>query len=88
MIYGPEQDGTYVVECVTAPPEKVVNDFAPDGQAYLFMLAGTVQCFVSTSGRALVTDRRLKTKGDGTSTHLLAMNCWLSGPASVATIPA
>ncbi len=32
------------------PPEKIVNDFAPDGQAYLFLLAGTIQCFVRPKG--------------------------------------
>jgi hypothetical protein len=28
------------------PPEKIVKDYAPDDQAHLFMLAGTIQCFV------------------------------------------
>jgi hypothetical protein len=28
------------------PPEKIVKDYAPDGQAYLFVLADTIQCFV------------------------------------------
>ena len=28
------------------PPEKIVHDHAPDGQPYLFLLAGTIQCFV------------------------------------------
>jgi hypothetical protein len=37
-------------EWIPIPPEKVVSDFAPDGQAYLFMLAGTVQCFVRPRG--------------------------------------
>ena len=32
------------------PPEKIVKDYAPDGQAYLFMLANTVQCFVRPKG--------------------------------------
>jgi hypothetical protein len=32
------------------PPEKIVKDHAPDGQAYLFMLADTVQCFVPPKG--------------------------------------
>jgi hypothetical protein len=27
------------------PPEKIVPNFAPDGQAYLFLLAGS-RCFV------------------------------------------
>jgi hypothetical protein len=32
------------------PPDKIVPDYAPDGQAYLFMLAGTIQCFVRPKG--------------------------------------
>jgi hypothetical protein len=32
------------------PPEKIVQDHAPDGQPYLFMLADTVQCFVRPRG--------------------------------------
>jgi hypothetical protein len=32
------------------PSEKIVQDYAPDGQAYLFMLADTVQCFVRPKG--------------------------------------
>jgi len=32
------------------PSEKIVQDYAPDGQAYLFMLANTVQCFVRPRG--------------------------------------
>jgi hypothetical protein len=31
---------------IPIPPEKIVKDHAPNGQPYLFMLAGTVQCFV------------------------------------------
>jgi hypothetical protein len=31
--------------CASACP-----DFAPDGQAYLFLLAGTIQCFVKPKG--------------------------------------
>jgi hypothetical protein len=30
--------------------EKIVTDHAPDGQAYLFMMAGTIQCFVRPRG--------------------------------------
>jgi hypothetical protein len=37
-------------EWILIPPEKIVQDYAPDGQAYLFMLAGTVQCFVRPKG--------------------------------------
>jgi hypothetical protein len=36
------------------PPEKIVTDHAPDGQAYLFMMAGTIQCFVRPARRALM----------------------------------
>src|SRR3954467_15849974 len=37
-------------EWVRVPPEKIVPDFAPDGQAYLFLLADTIQCFVRPKG--------------------------------------
>jgi len=32
------------------PPEKIVKDYAPDDQAHLFVLAGTIQCFVRPKG--------------------------------------
>lgn len=32
------------------PAEKIVKDHAPDGAPYLFMLAGTIQCFVRPKG--------------------------------------
>ena len=32
------------------PAEKIVKDHAPDGEPYLFMLAGTIQCFVRPKG--------------------------------------
>jgi hypothetical protein len=32
------------------PVEKIIKDYAPDGQAYLFVLAGTIQCFVRPKG--------------------------------------
>ena len=32
------------------PPEKILKDFAPDEQAHLFVLAGTIQCFVRPRG--------------------------------------
>jgi hypothetical protein len=32
------------------PPEKIVPHHAPDGQAYLFVLAGAIQCFVRPRG--------------------------------------
>jgi len=35
---------------VPVPPDKIVTDYAPDGQAYLFMLADTIQCFVRPKG--------------------------------------
>ena len=35
---------------VPVPPDKIVPDYAPDGQAYLFMLADTIQCFVRPKG--------------------------------------
>jgi hypothetical protein len=35
---------------VVIPPEKIVQDYAPDGKPYLFVLAGTVQCFVRPRG--------------------------------------
>ena len=37
-------------EWVLVPPEKIVPDFAPDGQPYLFLLADTIQCFVPPRG--------------------------------------
>jgi hypothetical protein len=35
---------------VIVPPDKIVQDYAPDGQPYLFMLAETIQCFVRPKG--------------------------------------
>ena len=35
---------------IPIPPEKIVQDYAPDGQPYLFLLADTVQCFVRPKG--------------------------------------
>ena len=35
---------------VKVPPEKIVQDYAPDGLPYLFMLANTIQCFVRPRG--------------------------------------
>jgi hypothetical protein len=32
------------------PPEKINQDYAPTGEAYLFVLAGTIQCFVRPRG--------------------------------------
>jgi hypothetical protein len=37
-------------EWILIPPEKIVQDYSPDGQPYLFMLADTVQCFVRPKG--------------------------------------
>jgi hypothetical protein len=31
---------------VRVAPEKIVNDHAPTGQAYAFVLGQTIQCFV------------------------------------------
>jgi hypothetical protein len=35
---------------VPIPSEKIVQDYAPDGQPYLSLLADTVQCFVRPKG--------------------------------------
>ena len=35
---------------VQIPPEKIVRDFSPTGEALLFVLAGTIQCFVPPKG--------------------------------------
>jgi hypothetical protein len=35
---------------VVIPPEKIVQDYAPDGQPYLFLLKDTIQCFVRPKG--------------------------------------
>jgi hypothetical protein len=32
------------------PPEKIVDEFAPNGRAYLFVLGNTIQCFVKPKG--------------------------------------
>jgi hypothetical protein len=32
------------------PPEKIVGEYAPNGEAFLFVLAGTIQCFVRPKG--------------------------------------
>ena len=37
-------------EWVLVPPDKIVPDYAPDGTPYLFMMAGTIQCFVRPRG--------------------------------------
>jgi hypothetical protein len=37
-------------EWVLVPPDKIVPDHAPDGTPYLFMMAGTIQCFVRPRG--------------------------------------
>ncbi len=38
-------DGTGVKR-VRVPPEKIVEDYAPTGQAYAFVFGHTIQCFV------------------------------------------
>ena len=35
---------------VMVPPDKIVPDYAPDGQAYLFVLAEAIVCFVRPKG--------------------------------------
>jgi hypothetical protein len=32
------------------PPEKILEQHAPNGEAFLFVLAGTIQCFVRPRG--------------------------------------
>jgi hypothetical protein len=32
------------------PAEKIIKDHAPNGEPYLFVLAGTIQCFVRPKG--------------------------------------
>jgi hypothetical protein len=39
-------DGSWV----RIPSEKILSEFAPNGEAFLFMLAGTIQCFVRPRG--------------------------------------
>ena len=43
-------DGTGVKR-VRVPPEKIVEDYAPTGQAYAFVLGHTIQCFVRPQPR-------------------------------------
>ena len=35
---------------VPIPPEKILFEYAPNGEAFLFVLAGTIQCFVRPKG--------------------------------------
>jgi hypothetical protein len=35
---------------VQIPPDKIVPESSPTGEALLFMLAGTIQCFVPPKG--------------------------------------
>jgi hypothetical protein len=32
------------------PPEKIIREPSPNGEAFLFVLAGTIQCFVPPTG--------------------------------------
>jgi hypothetical protein len=32
------------------PPEKILSEYAPNGEAFLFVLADTIQCFVRPKG--------------------------------------
>jgi hypothetical protein len=43
-------DGTGVKR-VRVPPEKIVEDYAPTGQAYAFVLGHSIQCFVRPQPR-------------------------------------
>jgi hypothetical protein len=43
-------DGTGVKK-VRVPPEKIVEDYSPTGQAYAFVLGHTIQCFVRPQPR-------------------------------------
>jgi hypothetical protein len=43
-------DGTGVKR-VRVPPEKIVEDYAPTGQAYAFVLGQSIQCFVRPQPR-------------------------------------
>jgi hypothetical protein len=51
---GPYPDDTWYAwldeSWTKIPPEKIVKDFAPNGEPYLFVLAGTIQCFVPPKG--------------------------------------
>jgi|SRR5215831_19516542 len=35
---------------VRIPPEKIIDGFAPNGEGYVFLMAGTIQCFVRPKG--------------------------------------
>ena len=37
-------------EWVRIPSEKIVEGFAPNGEGYVFLMAGTIQCFVRPKG--------------------------------------
>jgi hypothetical protein len=39
------------VRRVRVPPEKIVQDYAPTGQAYAFVLGQSIQCFVRPEPR-------------------------------------
>ena len=49
----------------TIPPEKIVQDHAPDGDAHLFVLAGTIQCFVRPKGGIKHTPSGLQRRPQG-----------------------
>jgi hypothetical protein len=51
---GPHPEDRWYVwinsQWVMVPSDKIVPDYAPDGTSYLFMMAGTIQCFVRPRG--------------------------------------
>ena len=51
---GPHPEDTWYAwlneSWVQIPPEKIVKDFSPTGEALLFLLADTIQCFVPPKG--------------------------------------
>ena len=36
---------------VKVPPEKIVDEYSPSGQAYVYLIADTIQCFVRPQTR-------------------------------------
>jgi hypothetical protein len=38
------------VSWTLVPPEKILEEYAPNGEAFLFVLIGTIQCFVRPRG--------------------------------------
>jgi hypothetical protein len=46
---GPTPTGEY--GWVKVPPEKIVEEYSPSGQAYVYLIAHTIQCFVRPQSR-------------------------------------